>query len=594
MNRILKFRPVLALTILAMLTSCTTLREDHRAERAKQAEHISAAFAEGDARAWRLGTARELAVIRALPTRDLDRALLGYRDVIAERGAQGLEPLVLASVAELASRGHYESERAKEHLGQMRKAHRINDKVAARPNAYAPVMRPQNRQVHYLPLSVAQAMLQQAMVSGRTGLNRIAADTLCSDEALFEFRQRWGDDKANLLEELCRGNAANAALESAFPGITGGISAYDCEISQEPTRAERLTSAIQDCLQSTVAHGGGNPLGDSSGGRYGVSNLFADIFPIRQTSETIERTTDGHRVRLDLDAAGLPVKETTFLGDGNISRRYFRGDGSHAFTMSGRLDQVTPNNEMYGAVDLSHTVVDPVSGVATQITHHTNDGGIDAIVSGDVDYSEARVNGQVVERIDNNADGSYTVTRPGGYSQTYDKNNQPVPADSAALPPPKGADPSEWGATAECRALNLMLAEEQLRGDLESDGIVSPKVVNPNPDTGGDDGEGVPCFASINVAVDSGMLCSQLTSSCPVNFILNEQCGCEQALPAGTPSSDCQYLQMCSDGSVSTENPQTGICSCGDSEPPEFVDPWAGGGPEPEPIRGISRRSPFD
>lgn len=573
MNRMVNFKLILLLSIFIMQSSCAMFRKDPSTDRVKHAENISQAFAEVSAKTWRLGTARELAVIRTLPTKELDSALLGYRSVIAKRGAQGLEPLILAAVSELASRGYYESQRAQEHLKQLRKIYRIDDKVSARPNAYAPIIRPQNRLVHYIPLSVARGMLQQALISLQTGQNRIAADTLCSEASIIEFKLRWGEDKGNLLEELCRGDAANAAVENAFPGITSGISAYDCEISQEPTRAERLTSAMQACLQSTVTHGGGNPLtGGSPGGGRGYS-AFDDIFPLPETEEPpreIKRATADangsdaawlnqenayHIKAKDSAATGSLVTAIIWHYDGSIDQKYYKGNGDLALTVHIDPGQGEPSLDR---------------GKFSSLTVHNADGSIK-------------------EKVTINKDNSYTVERPGeNFKQTYDKDGKLVP------PPPKSSDPSGWGDTDECRALTLALAEEKLRGDLESDGILSPKVVNPNPDAGGEDGEGVPCFPSINISIDSAMNCNQLVL-CPGNTIADENCGCGQALPAVTPSSNCQYIMMCSDGSDGTENPQTGNCVCGNNEPPVFIDPWAGGGPEPEPMKGLNQqKDPFE
>jgi len=569
MNSKLIARSILLLSMFVMLSSCAMFHKDSSADRVKRAERISSAFANASSTAWRIDTVRELVAIRTMPTMELDGALFTYRGVVEKRGAQGLEPLVLASVSELASRGYYESQRAQDHLRQLRTVYRIDDKVSGLPNAYAPIMRPQNRLVHYVPLATVRAMLQRALILLNTGQNKLTAGSLCSDASILEFRLRWGDDKANVLEELCRGDNANAAIGTAFPGIASGISSFDCEISQEPTRAERLTNAMQACLQSMVTHGGGNPLttGSPSGSR-GYS-IFNDIFPLRKTVDTKKEENQAkldqeHAIDIftDYDNSGAPIKDTVFKADGSVDRNYYDEDGNLA--LKEHVDK--------------------------------GQGGTSAFSSGGISSIEAYgPTGQVEEKVTFNKDGGYTVERPSeDYHKRYDVDGKPVNENSGdeSPQPPESSDPNEWGATNECRALTLVLAEEKLSGDLESDGILSPKLVNPNPETGGEDGEGVPCSASINISIDSAMSCNQLVI-CPGITIANETCGCGQALPAVTSGSSCKYTIMCSDGKVGTEDPQTGTCTCNTDESPVFIDPWTGGGPEPEPIKGVNQKDPF-
>ena len=561
-----------ALGILLAGAGCATGTKGetpHSAEKTtnQPGNAIISAYEQGNASAWRLAMLKEAEAFRGMSARELANALSGYRKLAAQRGVAGLEAILLAGAAELASRGHAGQVMVETYLKMLAAASRPTA-AKDRPNAYVPVVRPKSPVAHFLPLETVRGALATQVKTKATDPDDVVTRDACSEEARAAYEARWGHERAEQLRKLCEGRARGPAQGGTGPGIVAGLSVVDCLIAtQEPSRADQLTAMTQACLASNLA-GNGNPF--AAGEQH-----WPLTHPFRLTpADEHGRQADPDRTDrfpangppyehiTTYDASGVPVERLSYAGD-EITRTQYNEQGELEFK-----ETVTTENGY----------VEPVR-------------------------AEAYEGGVLAESVDYNDDRGYTVRRYDGegqvtYEQRYDSDGRPVggdgetadaeeaaegsagsaPSDPDPHTPPADGD-GEGFNTPECRAMNLFLLGERMVADLERKGI-DPRVANYDPDDPQHYGvaEDLQCLGMLDLGTDAALHCNQLVN-CPLGQLPNESCACQPLQATTLPSRGCEYVVTCANGVPATES--NGQCVCGEAEK-IFVDPVTGGGPLPD------------
>jgi hypothetical protein len=493
----------------------------------------------------------EFEAIRMLGATELDRALEAYISVANERGVQGLESTIVVAIAELGARGHEERRSAKRHLSALANSYRADESIV-HLNAHAPIVRPGNPVVHFLPATVVHDMLGGQIETLTVDPDGALEEDLCGEEAIEAFERRWGADKAELLREICEGNFTGATGGGTGPGATAGLSVLDCLMDHEPTRAERLAGLMRACLDSRDE---GDPLADRPAGYddLGRRKVF-------RTEVSDDTPSEGQTTHYGYDKNDVPVYKAITDVDGDVEVQYYneQGESFVKFHYEG-LDAIVVSGQEVAAGG------DPAQW----------------------DRAEAYVGGQLVESVEIHEDGSYTVTRyddDGNIveQQTYDENNEPVEPDDT-----NGTDTDAeesgfegWGRSPECRAFNLALIDDRVEGDLEAGGIISRAIVNPDPEDPGTY-EAPRDLACLDMQgdelVDRSLKCRQ-TISCARDYLVDENCSCQ--MNAGwRPQLSCKTFVLCADGSAPVHREGQCVCDTGEAI---FEDPFVGGGPAPD------------
>ena len=513
---------------------------------------ITAAFDRGDAKTWRLATMEEVEKIRQLSDSALEERVDSFIERANEHDGGGLEPVLMAGISELAVRGETQREKARALLKRLGESDWLKKEPAKYPNAYAPVVRGHARVAHYVPLPLMRSILRYQASTLITDPEQAIQQDVCSEEGLAAIEMRWGADRAALMRQACDqvnggGDGGNPALPG---GVTTGTAVLSCLMTtNEPSRAERLTGLMQECLVSIANGSGNNPLADGSSWK----STWDPIWPLRKThheESTPNGTTGEPKVVTTYDASSTPITRTEYNDDGSKDVNYY-DDNSY-------------------------------------LVQHVHIGS-----DGQMDYAEAIDGTKVVERVDFNDDGGYTVTRYDDQgvateSQRYNEKGEPV-NDDGTLPetPPSDAESpgsGKWGDTKECRAMTFALFEDRIQGNLEQGGIIPPgPIVNPNPDAEGnyEIPEDLKCLSAMDLTIDRSMGCARV-ALCPGLAIPQDDCGCGDPETKVTLSDMCRIRVMCADGQTPTAS-ETGVCVCQSGEEiPDFVDPWGGGGPQPD------------
>ncbi|HEY8146217.1 MAG TPA: hypothetical protein VIG06_26230 [Kofleriaceae bacterium] len=494
------------------------------------AQAIRTAYQQRDGRAHRLASTAALARLKAMSRKELDQVLGVYRQVVAEGGAAGLEALLASAVAELASRNQGGADLARAHLVALDAL--IGTIDGGPPHARAALARPHDPVIRFVPVSVARAALSAQMSGLVTDLETAFDDGSCSDARLEELAARFGQETADRLRALCEGGAtATPSAGGRGNGWGGALSAFDCLLDHEPTRAERVGQLMQECMLSMDGDPDANPYADG--------NVFRELLPLRrEESREVSNLEGGDILVKTFDISYIKVREITMKehedGDVSIKTDYFNGQDEKVFGSEVRFDPATDEVEQVTLTD------------STGKTTWT------------VKYGK-----------DKNGNTTVDVT-------AYDENGNPIPESQEQMPGVDG-----WGQTEECAALTLALIEDRVDESLEGDGIdPPPSVINPDPNADEVDAEEADCLGLTGgMLVDDSFECMDALVSCDVAEVVDSSCSCKGPELLLAPDRQCSLFMDCGDAATVDED---GVCTCANPDE-EFVDDGFGGDPIPGP-----------
>lgn len=498
------------------------------------AQAIRTAYQQRDGRAHRLASTAALARLKAMSRKELDQVLGVYRQVVAEGGAAGLEALLASAVAELASRNQGGAALARAHLVALDAL--IGTIDGGPPHARAALARPRDPVIRFVPVSVARAALSAQMSGLVTDLETAFDDSSCSDARLEELAARFGEETANRLRALCEGGAtATPSQGGRGNGWGGELSAFDCLLDHEPTRAERVGQLMNECMLSMDGDPDANPY--TSGSTYDMIypdrvEVYEEIdIPKPGVAHTVTKDNFDHKVR-DITVVVDPVTGT----GGTVTTTYYNEHEDEVLTTEVHYD---------------------TSGGA---------GGVDQVTLKD---SKGKTTWTVKYGKDKAGNTTVDVT-------AYDENGNPIPENDQQMPGVDG-----WGQTEECAALTLALVEDRVGESLESDGIdPPPSVINPDPNAEEVDAEEADCLGLTGgMIVDDSFECMDALVSCDVADVVDSSCSCKGPELLLAPERQCSLFMDCGDAATVDED---GVCTCANQDE-EFVDDGFGGDPMPGP-----------
>ena len=499
------------------------------------AQAIRRAYQEHDGRSHRLASTAALARIKQLSRNELDQVLGAYRRVVAEGGAAGLEALLASAVAELASRNQGGADLARAHLVALRPL--VGAADGGPPHARAALARPRDPVIRFVPVSVARAALSAQLSGLVTDLETAFDDSSCSEARLEELAARFGEETANRLRALCEGGASTATPSQGGRGNGwgGALSAFDCLLDHQPTRAERIDQLMDECMLSMDGDPDANP--------YANGSVVDQLYPVRK-EENFEFTKleRGATLVKTFDISYIKVREVTITPDEEpdggvtVKTEYFNGQ-----------DEKVLGNEV----------------------HYDGNGEVDQVKLTD---SKGKTTWEV--KFGKDKDGNTTVD-----VIAYDENGNPIPESQGTEAKIPGAE--GWGQTAECAALTLGLVEDRVGESLRGDGIdPPPSVINPDPNAEEVDAGEADCLGMTNgMLVDDSFECMDALVSCDVAEVVDSSCSCKGPELTLAPERQCSLFMHCGDAATVDED---GVCTCA-SPDEEFVDDGFGGDPIPGP-----------
>ena len=534
-----RFARVALTTFAATLCSIGTAHaaddDDGYADTYDQADAAAEAYLDGDGRAYRLLVTDLMTTLPEASIDELQAQSDALIDLAAERSAEGLEPLLVATVEELDDRGYDGFMRARDQLEVLSAAY-WNSEAVLRPNARVPLLIG-GPIVRHVPLGLVRGTLEGQLDIGDAEFERVLELDICSEIGITMHEQRFGAEQADLLRQLCDrmyGGSGGAM------GPLGGMSEEDCFGTEDQTRSQRLHDLLKDCLES-AANAGQSPVAVGRSPR--MANSPDDL---------IERVETGHNASMRFikrtEIAAVEVEQE----ENGTRTRYYDGGGAI-------LKEEVRNEDgevVYETWEESHP---DAEGYATKVV-------VEILDEGDITteiYTDKKTGERLV--VERDADGNVIS------SEEFDAKGNPK----------SGGDPV--ADTAECFEFELALAHERSRAFLESNGIgPRPHVVNPGPENPeGAEMPGDDCFGDdYGPSAEDTFGCVDQIVLCEFGSLPDANCDCQPSTGVVDADAQCAMVMMCMDGS--TPQRVGGMCECVGSEE-GFEDPGLIG-PTPDPM----------
>ncbi len=497
------------------------------------ARAISDAFANGKAKQFRLETTSQLDELQYMEQDELAGALTAYVDTAIERGVQGLEGAISASVAALARRDVEGWGLAHAALARLGGELRVATSVARRPNAHVPIALPGSPVVGYLPLPIARRLVVSQARTGTVDIQQGLAEALCNEAALGQLAAELGPAAAAAVAALCgeHGHSGGTYGGDLGLGFASDLSVIDCLMEHHQTRAEQVAGLMQACAESMAELGQGNPFADG-----GIWQ------PLQEQPRTDQRSRVG--------GSSSGAYEVTYFDWANRRVRSDKIDGS-VYSETHVPEPDLQNESWTKGYDSD-----------TRVTFYEVTDGVET------------------ERVEIRPDNSYVVTRKKGdtetYRQEYDAKGNPVGQAS-------GSSSMDFGETPECRAATVAIMRDNVAGDAIDAGALDPRVVNPHPDAAPVEGGDLACLGIAGgPQLDQSFACNAAIAMCPEGYVRDQACNCQRTRSGAEPSQQCGQFVLCARDAATHEG---GVCGCPDGEPVFVdegvrpggpVDPWVG------------------
>jgi hypothetical protein len=523
--------------------------DDATTER-RRAEEISTAYAARDGAAHRLAVTTAIHDLQRMSEPRLVIALSAYTDVVEAEGADGLESVLVTGIAMLASRSPHGRLASVAALDDLDRVYWSREDGPG--HILVSVARAGDPTVHHVSIALVRIGLESQIENRDPDFENALATDLCTEEGLAAIAAELGPAHADGLRELCGGPASIGPSAGGMGlGLMSVASTFDCLFDREPTRAERVEAQMEDCSESLLDGGGGDPLADGSVfSRVRSRDEATGSYLYRWTNSDGE--TKGFR-ELFYDESGTAVYQWFYdmpyedamppppdydvdatqyydeLGQPAYTENYTRDDAGNIT----RIDTADAAGNHMHSTELTQ---DPMTGERTWTTRDE-----DGRITWTVTFGEDAMGNPIVD------------------ATPYDEDGNPIPDNDAQLPGSDG-----WGSTEECAELYLTLIEDRIRDVLQSHGSpVPPTVVFPTGDAEVEAGD-LDCLTlDTGILAESSYECHDETKHCAFGMIqLGDECMCGSLGDFETvmPASQCALFLMCADGVAPVEI--DGVCSC--------------------------------
>lgn len=474
----------------------------------------------------------ELEQLQKMTADEIAQLVTVQASFVDEHGVDGLESLLLSTLAAYAARPEVDIEAHEAKLQLVLGAY--HTKGEAPPHMFVPLARPGSTiGLHVRARTVRSALETMLLNPGARSIDGAFEHDLCSEAGLDRIALEYGDEVRSAVKNLC--NTTGGGGLGSMSGIPDVLSELECLFQHEPTRSEQLQQLMVDCAASGLS-GSGNPLADSAGDT---------------TTGTTSTTTTG-------GAGSGSTTSTTTTGDSSSSSSSSSSSGAGSSSSSSGSGSTTgmptlQPQEDIALSDVKYEVWEVDADGNRTFTLVMKDGVSHVLENAGLSFGPGAAHG-----FDNMAPGEKKILVFTTAWRNEQKDAQTPGTDDAALSP-------------ECRELYEFL--EGVDEAFADETRLLEWLSNPGTsDTAPVDDE-FDCLGIGEAEIDDAIGCADELVLCAGEAVPDGNCGCTTVTTSMTPSRGCASFITCAGGELPDEN-----CRCGDVTIVEQPSVPGGGG----------------